>query len=305
MDLNYDVTYRGFVLNDADIQDSITSGGAIATGISGCQIDSVAMGDIDIVQFAEKRSQSDGVDVGDVFKGSRRIRMAGTLYARTRALLFDAKAELEAIFDPVLAQREEPADKGYRPLTFFRATNRQDDYPTGVIALQVRAMPRARDLTIFRTQQGGDDGDALALPWQGTFICKNPDIMGLDPVEVDLSGGGTVAGNLTNRGNALAPVDLIIGVGTAAGSIAVSAGDSIFTITVPASSNARTIRFKGEDKVLTVEELGVETDQYSLLTFSGSLTWPLIDPGVSAYSVTFTTVVPTAGSVLRFYERYS
>lgn len=263
------------------------------------------MSDVDVVQFVEKRSQQDGMDAGDVFLGARRIRMGGTLYGLTRALLYDALADLRKALSPVLAQREEPLDRGYRPLYFSWPTNRQDDYPDGAIALQIKAMPRALDALFQRDQLGGDDEDSLAIPWQATFICKDPSIMAQLPVEVDLTTGSPVSGNLTNRGNYICPVEMLVQVGTAAGSIAVTVGDSVFTITVPSSTGNRIIRFKGTDKVLTVEEDSVEVPRMDLLTFTGTNTWPMVPEGVSAYSVTFTTVTPAAGSILWFYERYA
>jgi hypothetical protein len=101
------------------------------------------------------------------------------------------------------------------------------------------------------------------------------------------------------------PVNALIIVGSAAGTIVGAVGDSTFTITVPASTGSRTIRFKGEDKLLTVEEGSVEVTRMDLIAFAGDTTWPLIDPGASAYSWTFNTVVAAAGSHFWFYERYA
>src|SRR5690242_216300 len=144
MDLTKDITFRGFVLNDEDVGENIVPDSQdplIEAGISGCVVDAVDMSDVDVVQFMEKRSQGDGMDVGDVFLGARRIRMSGTLYATTRAGLFDALRELRAALSPVLSQRDEPADHGYQPIYFSEPT--EDENFGGRMDLRVLAMPRS------------------------------------------------------------------------------------------------------------------------------------------------------------------
>jgi hypothetical protein len=186
MDTTRDIIYRNFVLNDEDIEENRTSGGATGTGLSGCVVDVFDFSDVDVVQWSEKRSQGDGSDAGDVFLGSRRIRIAGTLYALTRNLLFDDLFSLRAALNPVLAQREEPLDKGYRPLYFSVPTNRVEDYPSGAIELKVLAMPRSIQHVTRRDDEGGEDDDPLAIPWDATLVCKDPGIYSASPVEVEL-----------------------------------------------------------------------------------------------------------------------
>lgn len=307
MDLTRDISYRGFLLNDAAALANVTGGGGEGTGIVGCIVDSADFSDVDVVQFTEKRSQQDGMEAGVPFLGARRIRLAGTLYGLNRAQLYDSLMSLRAATSPVLSYRESPLDYGYQPLLFSIPTLRTeaDEYPDGVILLRVLAMPRGLPHNIQKDMQGGDDDDALAIPWQATFICKDPTIQGQTPQDYDLTGSSPVSGNFVNRGNYICPLNMLINTGTAAGSITVSGGDSLFTITVPASTGSRIIRFKGEDKVLTVEEDNVEVPRMDLLTFSGDTTWPLIATGSTAYTVTFNTVTHGAGSHMWFYERYA
>lgn len=390
MDLSADIIYRDFVLNDEDIVESITSGGGDATGIDGCAVDSADLSDLDVVQFLEKRSQQDGMDAGDVFLGMRRLRLAGTLYATTPALLYDALNDLRAALSPVLAQREEPLDRGYRPLYFSQPTNRAADFPSGAIEMRVLAMPRAFQ-ALFQRDQLGDSNSTrgLAIPWQATFVMRDPSIQGASPQDYEFtaqtlvtgatgqnagdtitknthglenldritiidstggtgltegvayyvrnktantfqvsvtSGGAIVAinsdysdidyvksttdsGTLNNRGTYLAPINAIFQVGEGAGSISATVGDSAFTITFPASpgETVRYIRYKGEDKMLTIQEgaEGDEVPQMSYIDFSGDTTWALVDPGESAYSFTFHGGVLAAGSHFWFYERYA
>jgi hypothetical protein len=307
MDLTRDITYRGFTLNDSTVEDNFVAGGGTGTGITGCVVDSVDTSDVDVVQFTEKRSQQDGLEAGEPFLGGRRIRMAGTLYGVSRAALFDQLADLRAALSPVMAYRDEPLEYGYQPLYFSVPTTRTDagDYPSGVIPLRILAMPRAFQATINRDMHGGDDTDALAIPWQATFVAKDPTVQGEEYQDYDLSGSSPVSGNFVNRGNYLCPLNMLIATGTAAGTISFSGAGTVFTITVPASTGNRTIRFKGEDKVLTVEEDSVEVTRMDLLSFTGTYTWPLVEPGTTAYTVTFNTVTHTTGSIMWFYERYA
>jgi hypothetical protein len=300
-----DVTYRGFTLNDSAIEENVTGGDGAGTGIVGSVIDTFDFSDVDLVQYMEKRSQQDGMDAGQPFQGARRIRIAGTLYDLSRALLFDRLADLRSALNAVLAYREDPESLGYLPLYFSVPTNRVEDYFDGEIALRVLAMPRALSHQTDRDQLGGEELDALAIPYQATLICKDPSIMAALPQEYSLSAGGTVSGTLSNRGNFICPVNIILLVGAAAGTVACTIGDTVFTISVPASSGNRIIRYKGEDKVMTLEEDSVETLRMDLLTSSGDTTWTTVDPGSSAYSVVFTTVTPQAGSKFWFYERYA
>lgn len=117
-----------------------------------------------------------------------------------------------------------------------------------------------------------------------------------------------VTGDFSNRGTYNAPLNMIFAVGALAGTITVTAGGSVYTITIPASTGMRIIRFKRE-KVLTVEENGIETLRRSWLTFQNSTTWPLIPAGTSAYSVAVngTTLDPgsTDGSHMWFWEQYA
>lgn len=388
MDTTRDIIYRGFTLNDEDIQESIVGGGAAGSGIAGCVVDSVDFSDVDVVQWMEKRSQGDGSDAGDASLGVRRIRMAGTLYAKTRATLFDDLWTLRAALNPVLAQREEPLDKGYRPLYFSVPTNRINDYPLLAIPLQVKALPRAFQQLTQRDNLGGDDNDALAIPWQATFLCKDPGIYSDVSVDVNFdtfpagvtgatisaatnlvtkvghglaagdrvtfysltggtglstgvtyyviaagltaddfavsttSGGSAVdvtvnysaasyvksvtfSGTWNNRGTYLGKFNALCVVGSGAGTISATVGDSIFTVTVPASAGQRIIRIK-DDKVLTVEENDAEEPVMNLISFTGDTEWPLIDPGSTPYSITFHGFAGlAAGGRMWFYEQYA
>lgn len=201
----------------------------------------------------------------------------------------------------------------------------------------------------------------------------------------------TFAGNFLNRGTYNSPLNMILAVGAQAGTITVVAGNSNFTIAIPATTDPaytgatasaatdlvtktshglivgdrvyftaltggsglalnttyyviaaglttnafavsltaggaainitsdgtvvsyskvsrRIIRFKRE-KVITVEELGVEALKRSWLTFTNATTWPLVPAGTSAYTVTVNGTVldpgSTDGSHMWFWESYA
>jgi hypothetical protein len=309
MDLTQDIIYRGFTLNDADIQSNIIQGNDIGAGIAGCVVDYADYSDVDVVQFMEKRAQGDGMDVGDVFLGSRRIRISGTLYGVSRADLYDRRAALNAALNAPLAQADEPADKGYQPLYFSEPTLNLaagTGFPEGYISKRILALPRAVSAPIARDSVGGDEEDSLALTWSATFIARDPRIYGEVEQDYELVGAGTHTGDLINRGNYYAPLNMLMVVGSAAGSIEVTAGTTHFTLTVPASTGNRTIRIKGDDRIVTVQE-GVlaEATQMGMIAFAGQNTWGLVPPGTSDYTVQYTTVSGLNGSHMWFWEAYA
>jgi hypothetical protein len=218
--------------------------------------------------------------------------------------------QLRAALNPVLAERESPGDMGYLPLYFGVPTNRGTDYPAGAIDLKVNVLPRALSMPIHRDAQGGEDDDALAIPWQATFLGKDPGIYAESPQDYDLEhAASAITGYTINRGTYICPVNMLFVVGSASGTIACSVGDSSFTITVPASTGNRTIRFKGADKVLTVEENSIELPRRDLI--ATDIQWPFIPQAALADGNTGTafTITPSmallAGSHMWFYEQYA
>jgi hypothetical protein len=311
MDLTRDHIYRGYTINDSSLLDNLSDHGLVGEGLSGSIIDTFDPSDVDVVQYIEKRSQQDGMDAGDVFLGMRTIRIAGSLFATSRPLLFDAYRALRAALNPVLAMRDEPADHGYQPYYFSIPTADTENWPSGLIFMRVLALPRAVQMPLQRDHQGGEDWDSLAIPWQATMICRDPSFQAVDPQDTVLTNVTTNSGDIVNRGNYITNLNMLVVVGTAAGSLSCSIGDSLFTITIPVSTGVRVIRFKGDDKVLTVQEgadvdhLGAEAPRMDLLTFTGDTTWPNIAPGTAAFSVTKSGVTIGGGSHFWFYEHFA
>ena len=296
------VLYRNFDLN------SITqaAGQDIGSGLGGCQVDHVDWSDLDVVQFSEKRSLADGLDVGVPYLGGRRMTMTGTLYGVTRALLYDALRDLSAVLNPVLAYREEPGSLGYLPLYFSEPTNDIDNWPDGAIPMRVLAMPHNFQHSIVRNATGGDDGQALAIPWSCLFTMRDPRIYAECPIEIAFTPTSSVADDVNNPGIYPAPLNGEWIVTSHAGTITIAMGDSQLTITIPTSSGQRIVRMKGEDKILTIEEDSTEALAMNAITFQNSTTWPLMPPGISAYSVSFGSglVLADTNSKLWFWPAF-
>lgn len=306
MDLTEDVTYRGFLLNDKDIADTVTSSRESGSGIRGCVIDSVDWGEVDVIQFREPKAQEEGVDTGEPALGARRVVLTGTLYAPSRDLLFDDLQSLRAALAPRLAWLDEPSDMGFQPLYFSRPTARADDYPALVIPLRVLAMPYSLKYVLSRRQHGGVDTDALAIPWVGSFLMRDPRIFAVDPTDNEFT--GSESGNVVNRGDYPATLNILFEVDALSGSLSFSIGGATFTITVPTSTGVRVFRYKGQDNILTVEEDSVEEMRLDLITWTNQSGKPSIPPGTSAYSISKSGTMTLSGSGAShfwFWEAYA
>lgn len=297
MDLTRDIIYRGFTLNDENIQSTVTSDRSSGSGISGCIVDTVDVSDADVVQYRDLKAQQEGLDTTEPATASRRIHMSGTLYAPTRLALYDQLQDLRAALSPRLAWLDEPADMGFQPLFFSVPTANTTDWPTGAIDMQAYAMPQRLRHVIVRDRTGGTDDDyALAIQWDATFFMRDPRFYADAPY---LNGFTTTeSGTLTNRGNYPSDLNILITTTTAAsGSFTFALGGANFTITIPASSYAtRYFRYKGADRILTMEENDQEELRMDLLTISGSGDHPSIMPGDSPYAITKSGTVGIAGS---------
>lgn len=176
MDTTRDIIYRNFLLNDNTVAGRIDAGEGSGKGITGCVVDDFDPDDVDVVQFSEKRAETDGMDVGNPFLGGRRIRVSGTVYGRTRAECYDLLWQLRAVMSPVLAQREIPADKGYLPMYFAVPT--ADVNFAGVRPMRALVMPKGFRAPLDRDRQGGDDAQGLAIPWSAVFVMRDPNFEG-------------------------------------------------------------------------------------------------------------------------------
>lgn len=219
MDTTDNIIYRDFLLNDISVHPEPNG---LAKGMSGSVIDEFDPDDLDVVQFSEKRAETDGMDVGTPFLGARRIRMSGTIYGKTRALCYDLLFQLRKTLSSTSANRDEPADKGYQPLYFTVPTNNTTDFPSGRIAMRALAMPRAFKAPINRDAHGGDADDPLAISWSSVMVMKDPNFEGELPIDINFPDTPIVTG-----ATAAASTDLV--TKTAHG---LSAGQRIYFTTL-------------------------------------------------------------------------
>lgn len=111
--------------------------------------------------------------------------------------------------------------------------------------------------------------------------------------------------DLINRGYSFAPLNGAWLVGPQAGVITLVAAGATARITVPSSTGDRIIRYKGVDKVLTVEEDSVELPRYDMLDMAQLETWASIPRGTTSAVVTFAGVVVDPSSHIWFWETYA
>jgi hypothetical protein len=283
MDLTRPVTYRTVNINDAVVQD----GGLIV----GNQITNTEYYGVEAIGYREKRSASDGLDASDVYLGGRTVRISGATYGDTRADFFDRLNDLRAAFSPTSAYLESPGDYGYLPLEFEVPTEDITNWPSGFITQMVRVRPMGTPRVVFqRDRVGGSDTRGFSAEWEQFFEAKDPRIYAQDETITYFNAAGNTssgAGTLNNRGPYPAPVNILIYLPasvTGERRTTLTVGGSSIKIVIPASTNARTARYDGTEKTLTLEESGVELLRMDLLTFPAGVDHPLIPSGSSSYS---------------------
>lgn len=277
MDLSRPVSYRGLDLNDV----TKTPSGQLY----GNQIDSADYSDVSAQGYMEKRSMADGYDASDIFLGQRRVVLQGTTFGQTRAEAFDRLQRLRWVFAPTTAYDESPGEQGYLPLNFEVPTTNEVDWPTGYIAQCVRVRPSRQVIFAIRRDQIGGEG-SLGIQWQAQLDARDPRVYA--QAEVDVSEWPRLrngSGSVCNRGDYPAPLNILIYVpgSQALATFNLQIAGSNMHIKSPDSSAAQVIRYRGVDKVLTVQEGPNENLRMDLLWFTGGTTHPLIQPGDNAY----------------------
>lgn len=149
-DLNNAFSFRGFTLNTTTMV-PYTDGARIR----GCTLSTIDHSEVEIRQFTEPLALQNGIDVGGVWLGARRVRMTGTIYGVDRAEAFNAVAALTSISLP------EPGTFGYYALALTEGT------------LYVR--PHGLRVVWDRNMFGGAASMPLAVPWSLDMYAKNPD----------------------------------------------------------------------------------------------------------------------------------
>lgn len=301
MDITRPIAYRGLLLTGA------VGGPGGAQPIEGIRLTRARFTDVSVHGYTEKKSLEDGMDASDVFIGTRRVTLAGEVFAQTKAQLFEYLDALRLLMTPTDAYAEAPAKKGYLPLSFSQPTMQTYFWPTGFVDRVIYVRPAMQpDYEIELGAISGVDTAGYSLPFTVVLEAIDPRFYAPVQAEQALSGyGGT--GTLQNRGNYPAPLNFIVVMpASAAGSYTFSwvGVGSTFTIAVPAGAWQRILRLDSINKVLTLEVNGVETLRMDLVTFAGESTYPKVPPtpeGESAAGFTWSCDGPVDGAGARLW----
>lgn len=310
MDLTRAIVYGGFPLNQVDVTPATdTTPGPL---LSGCKVQKVSYGQVEVVGYTEKRALDEGLDASDVFTGRRMVTLEGTLYGVTRGDLFDRKRALQAACHPTLAEALDPENKGFNPLTFSELTNDLDNWPDGVIPMQMRLRATSGVVTAISANSSGDESEAASIPWQVSFMAKDPRVYARERTVVAInSTAGTGSFTLTNRGTFPAPLNILLSIGsntTHDRTFNMAGGGTDFDIFIAKGSDDIAVRIDGEKKHITRQAGTVEVLRMDLRTAVAD--WPLVYPGDNLFTWTFqkddsTAATLQAGSVVFFRDAFA
>ena len=289
--LDAPVQYNGVDLN------TVTD---LGNGIrSGCLIEEFDFGQSQGVGYTEKRSQDDGMDVSDVYMGPRTIRLTGTVYGGTIAELFDKLQDIRTVLTPTVALAFDLPDHGFIPLTFSLPTmDSQFESAAGdgtapyVKELEFRCRPVGQPQFTVRRDTGAFNGEGSgrggAVTWRATLLCADPRMYVRPDIWVPFTGPQTGL-PLVNRGDYPAPVDILLGITSAAANARVEidiGGSNLSILFATAISAPATVRYSGTLKVLTLQPSGASTDtlRMDMLAFRNNTTHPKVPPGTSLWN---------------------
>lgn len=160
-DLTQPVAYRGVALNTVTVSPA---------GIVGCTVDAFDYSDLDVRQFTEPLALADGLDVGGIWLGARRVKLRGTVYDTTRALAFVRMDTLDAAFAPRAAFLLDPLTFGYSDLTWWKLG------ASGLVLKTLSVRSDGLRVEYIRDKTGGSNTDKLAIQWSVQLMAKNPAI---------------------------------------------------------------------------------------------------------------------------------
>lgn len=301
MDITRPIAYRGLLLTGA------FGGPGGAQPIEGIRLTRARFTDVSVHGYTEKKSLEDGMDASDVFIGTRRVTMAGEVFAQTKAQLFEYLDALRLLMTPTDAYNESPAKKGYLPLSFSQPTMQTYFWPTGFVDRVIYVRPAMQP--DYEIELGAISGIATAgysLPF--TVVLEAIDPRFYAPVQMEQSLSGTSgSGTLTNRGNYPAPLNFILVIpASSPGSYVFSwtGVGSTFTVTIPSDPIERIVRLDSINKVVTLEQNSVETLRMDLAAFLGDSTYPKVPPtpeGEVAAGFTWSCTGPLDGTKARLW----
>ena len=311
--LDAPVQYNGVDLN------TVTD---LGNGIrSGCLIEEFDFGQSQGVGYTEKRSQDDGMDVSDVYMGPRTIRLTGTVYGGTIAELFDKLQDIRTVLTPTVALAFDLPDHGFIPLTFSLPTmDSQFESAAGdgtapyVKELEFRCRPVGQPQFTVRRDTGAFNGEGSgrggAVTWRATLLCADPRMYVRPDIWAPFTGPQTGL-PLVNRGDYPAPVDILLGITSAAANARVEidiGGSNLSILFATAISAPGTVRYSGTLKVLTLQPSGASTDtlRMDMLAFRNNTTHPKVPPGTSLWNARmYGTMVLATGTRLMYSESFA
>jgi hypothetical protein len=156
-DLARAVAFRSVALN------TVTETAGVLVG---CKVHSLDLSEVEVVQFAEKLAKVDGVDMGPVYLGSRKITMTGTVYDSSRGAAADRLLALEAVMLPA------SGGFGTYALTFYTPRVTAPGYVQKSVTVRPNGLRHVSQLDMF----GGPEASPLAIPWSVTFTAFDPTI---------------------------------------------------------------------------------------------------------------------------------
>jgi len=290
MDLTRNIRYRGFEFNSVAIG---TAGVA-----EGCTVDQVEYGDVEVDGYTEKSSLKDGYDASDVFLGRRMVTLRGMVHGHNRGALYDLLRSMRFAVSPRLAYRDAREAKGFYPLEFSEPTNLKADWDDGVIDLMLkcRSMGGVRT-NFFREKTGGDDEQAISVPYEVRFMAIDPKVYLRQRAESYISGG---AGNLEleNRGGYPVPLNMLLVASpntTQDRIFTFVGGGADFTARFPASAEVQVLRLDGEKRTVTLTVNDTETTAMHLFDYDSE--WPELPLGLTDVAWEFKKEDGTAGSL--------
>lgn len=163
-DLSRAVAFRSIQLNT--VTESNVAG---LTVIIGNQLDFFDLSDLEIRQFTEPLALTDGIDVGGVWLGARRIVLRGTSYDKTRGECYDRIKALEDIMVPA------SGTFGFYDLTFSTIAGSSSTPATKTISCR----PNGLRYAIDKSKHGLSALQAdmpLAISWAVSLFVKSPSI---------------------------------------------------------------------------------------------------------------------------------
>lgn len=163
-DLTLPIVFRGVTLNT--IGDSLIDGQTI---IIGNEVLSFDLSDLEIRQFTEPLALTDGIDVGGLWLGARKVVLTGIVYDKTRGETYDRIAALENIFLP------QSGTFGFYNLTWYTISGAASTAALKTLSVRPNGLRYRVEGQRYGTLNNASNVP-IAVPWSVTMFAKSPSI---------------------------------------------------------------------------------------------------------------------------------